>query len=238
MVEKKIKVKKESKDKLKVKDLEKQINDYMSIAARAQADLVNYRNRVKIEMNQKEAQGKRVISLKVISLIDDFHLALDSISDKTNINQIKDVIELIKNNPDSRRMIVTAWNPSVLDEIALPSCHAFFIFNVVNGKLNCHLTQRSGDIALGIPFNLACYATLTQMIAQETNLDLGEFSHYINDAHIYENHIEGLKEQVKRKPMDLSTLHIAKKPFWDLNFEDFKLTNYSHHPIIKFPVAV
>jgi len=157
---------------------------------------------------------------------------------KTFINQIDETIKLIKNNPDSRRMVVTAWNPSVLDEIALPSCHAFFIFNVTNGKLNCHLTQRSGDIALGIPFNLACYATLTQMIAQETNLELGEFSHYINDAHIYENHIEGLEEQLKRNPLPLSLLKITKKPFWSLEFEDFKLNNYTHHPIIKFPVAV
>ena len=157
---------------------------------------------------------------------------------KTHINQIEEVINLIKNNPDSRRMIVTAWNPSVLAEIALPSCHAFFIFNVTNGKLNCHLTQRSGDIALGIPFNLACYATLTQMIAQEANLELGQFSHYINDAHIYENHIDGLKEQLKREPLNLPQLHIQNKPFWDLEFEDFELINYEHHPIIKFPVAV
>ena len=157
---------------------------------------------------------------------------------KTYINQIKEVIDLIKNNPNSRRMVVTAWNPSVLDEIALPSCHAFFIFNVINGKLNCHLTQRSGDIALGIPFNLACYALLTQMIAQETNLKLGEFSHYINDAHIYTNHIDGLKEQLKREPKPLPILHIKNKPFWDLEFDDFKLENYNHHPVIKFPVAV
>lgn len=157
---------------------------------------------------------------------------------KSYINQIDEVIKLIKNSPDSRRMIVTAWNPSVLGEIALPSCHAFFMFNVVNGKLNCHLTQRSGDIALGIPFNLACYATLTQMIAKETNLKLGEFSHYINDAHIYVNHIDGLKEQISRKPYDLPTLEIADKAFWDLEFADFSLKNYEHHPIIKFPVAV
>ena len=155
-----------------------------------------------------------------------------------HINQIESVINLIKTNPTSRRMVVTAWNPSVLDEIALPSCHAFFIFNVTNGKLNCHLTQRSGDIALGIPFNLACYATLTQMIAQETNLKLGEFSHYINDAHIYENHIDGLKEQLQRDPLPLPQLKIKNKPFWDLEFDDFELLNYSHHPIIKFPVAV
>ena len=157
---------------------------------------------------------------------------------KTHINQIEEVINLIKNNPDSRRMVVTAWNPSVLDEIALPSCHAFFIFNVTDGKLNCHLTQRSGDIALGIPFNLACYAVLTQMIAQEAGLELGEFSHYINDAHIYENHIEGLQTQLTREPFELPQLIINNKPFWDLKFEDFKLINYKHHPVIKFPVAV
>ena len=135
-------------------------------------------------------------------------------------------------------MVVSAWNPAVLDEVALPSCHAFFIFNITNGKLNCHLTQRSGDIALGIPFNLACYATLTQMIAKETGLELGEFSHYINDVHIYENHIDGLKEQLTREPLPLSSLEIADKPFWDLTFEDFTLENYQHHPVIKFPVAV
>ncbi len=157
---------------------------------------------------------------------------------KTYINQIDEAIKLIKHNPDSRRIIVSAWNPSVLDQIALPSCHAFFIFSVVNNKLNCHLTQRSGDIALGIPFNLACYATLTQMIAQETNLELGEFSHYINDAHIYVNHIDGMKEQLKRKPYDLPKLIIKNKPFWDLKFEDFSLIDYKHHPVIKFPVAV
>tara|TARA_B100001750_G_C15417171_1_gene550950 strand:+ start:45 stop:863 length:819 start_codon:yes stop_codon:yes gene_type:complete len=157
---------------------------------------------------------------------------------KTYINQIKNAIDLIKNNPDSRRIVVTAWNPSVIDEIALPSCHAFFIFNVTDGKLNCHLTQRSGDIALGIPFNLACYAVLTQMIAQDTGLELGEFSHYINDAHIYENHIEGLQTQLTRNPLKLPQLIINKKPFWDLKFEDFSLENYHHHPIIKFPVAI
>ncbi len=156
----------------------------------------------------------------------------------SHINQIQNVIDLIKTNPNSRRMVVSAWNPSVLDEIALPSCHAFFIFNVINGKLNCHLTQRSGDIALGIPFNLACYATLTQMIAQETGLELGEFSHFINDAHIYENHIIGLEEQLKREPLPLPHLEITEKPFWELTFDDFSLHNYQHHPAIQFPVAV
>ena len=157
---------------------------------------------------------------------------------KEHINQIDEALKLIKNNPDSRRIIVSAWNPSVLDQIALPSCHAFFIFSVVNNKLNCHLTQRSGDIALGIPFNLACYATLTQMMAQEANLELGEFSHYINDAHIYVNHIDGLKEQLKRDPHDLPNLIIKNKPFWDLTFEDFELIDYNPHPHIKAPVAI
>jgi len=157
---------------------------------------------------------------------------------KEHVNQIDEALKLIKHNPDSRRIIVSAWNPSVLDQIALPSCHAFFIFSVVNNKLNCHLTQRSGDIALGIPFNLACYATLTQMMAQETSLELGEFSHYINDAHIYVNHIDGMKEQLTREPYPLSKLEIQNKPFWELQFEDFSLTGYEHHPVIKFPVAV
>ena len=157
---------------------------------------------------------------------------------KEYINQIEEALKLIKNNPDSRRIIVSAWNPAVLDQIALPSCHAFFIFSVVNNKLNCHLTQRSGDIALGIPFNLACYATLTQMMAQEANLALGEFSHYINDAHIYVNHIDGMKEQLKREPYVLPKLIIQNKPFWRLKFEDFSLIDYIHHPVIKFPVAV
>jgi len=158
--------------------------------------------------------------------------------EKFHINQIQNAIDLIKNNPYSRRIVISAWNPAVLDEIALPSCHAFFIFNVTNNKLNCHLTQRSGDVALGIPFNLACYATLTQMIAQETNLECGTFSHYINDAHIYENHIDGLKGQLTREPLSLPELKIADKPFWNLTFEDFELINYKHHPVIKFPVAV
>tara|TARA_Y100001960_G_scaffold305326_1_gene359356 strand:+ start:110 stop:928 length:819 start_codon:yes stop_codon:yes gene_type:complete len=157
---------------------------------------------------------------------------------KEYINQVDEALKLIKHSPDSRRIIISAWNPSVLDQIALPSCHAFFIFSVVGNKLNCHLTQRSGDIALGIPFNLACYATLTQMMAQDANLELGEFSHYINDAHIYVNHIDGLKEQLKREPHALPKLIIKNKPFWELKFEDFELINYTHHPIIKFPVAV
>ena len=113
-----------------------------------------------------------------------------------------------------------------------------YIFNVSGGKLHCHLTQRSGDIALGIPFNLACYAALTMAIAHEVNLTPGTFAHTIVDAHIYEDHIDGLKEQLKREPKKLPTLEIAKKPLDELTFEDFKLSDYHPDPVIRFPVAV
>jgi thymidylate synthase len=126
----------------------------------------------------------------------------------------------------------------VLDEMRLPPCHVMYIFNVSDGKLNCHLTQRSGDIALGIPFNLACYSALTLTIAQETNLKPGTFAHTIVDAHIYENHIEGLKEQLKREPGALPQLEITDKPIDELQFEDFNLKNYNPQDPIKFPVAV
>ncbi len=163
-----------------------------------------------------------------------------------HINQIQKVIDLLKANPNDRRMVVSAWNPADLYRAdddpkrpALPSCHAMFMFHVsADGKLNCHLTQRSADLMLGVPFNIACYATLTQMLAQEAGLQLGQFSHYLNDCHIYVNHIEGAKVQLTRNPLPLPQLKIAKKPFWELKFEDFELVNYSHHPPIKFPIAV
>jgi thymidylate synthase len=163
-----------------------------------------------------------------------------------HINQIQRVIDKLKTDPTDRRMIVTAWNPSDLyrpegdpKKPALPSCHAFFMFHVSpSGKLNCHLTQRSADLMLGVPFNIACYATLTQMLAQECGLELGEFSHYLNDCHIYVNHIDGAKEQVARTPHERPRLVVAKKPFWDLKFEDFALEGYNPDSPIKFPVAV
>lgn len=166
----------------------------------------------------------------------------------TEVDQIGYVINEIKRNPNSRRLIVTAWEPGNAIHSKLPPCHYTFAFNVNNGKLNCHLTQRSGDIALGIPFNLAAYALLTQIIAQETDLALGYFAHTIIDAHIYVgdkgtgtekyDHLEGLKEQVKRNPLPLPQLKIAEKPIDKLQFEDFELINYQHHPRIKFEVAV
>ena len=164
------------------------------------------------------------------------------------VDQIKFVIDQLKNNPYSRRLVVTAWEPGNATTSKLPPCHYSFAFNVSDGKLNCHLTQRSGDIALGIPFNLAAYSILTQIIAQETNLELGYFAHTIIDAHIYvadkgtemENydHLEGLKEQLTRKPLELPRLRIARKPIDQLTFDDFELIDYKHHDAIKFEVAV
>ena len=164
------------------------------------------------------------------------------------VDQIKYILEELKKNPYSRRLVVSAWEPGNAEKSKLPPCHYSFAFNVSDGKLNCHLTQRSGDIALGIPFNLAAYSILTQIIAQETGLELGYFAHTIIDAHIYVadkgskmekyDHLEGLKEQLKRKPLPLPKLKIAKKPIDELTFDDFELVDYQHHNGIKFEVAV
>jgi thymidylate synthase len=164
------------------------------------------------------------------------------------VDQIQFVIDTLKKDPTSRRMVVTAWEPGNATTSKLPPCHYSFVFNVQAGRLNCHLTQRSGDIALGIPFNLACYATLTQMLAQETGLQVGHFSHTIVDAHIYTaradgsmaeyDHVPGLREQLRREPRPLPKLVIAKKPFNELKFEDFRIEDYHPHPRLKFKVAV
>jgi thymidylate synthase len=170
------------------------------------------------------------------------------------IDQIQYVIDTIRKNPFSRRLVVTAWEPGNAERSKLPPCHYTFAFNVspdatgAPRRLNCHLTQRSGDIALGIPFNLACYATLTQMLAQETGLEVGHFAHTIIDAHIYcadagspmaaYDHVAGLKMQLDRTPRPLPRLVIAKKPMKDLKFEDFKVEGYDSHPAIAFKVAV
>ncbi len=166
----------------------------------------------------------------------------------TNIDQIRYVIDEIKARPYSRRLVVSAWEPGNAEKSKLPPCHFAFVFNVQEGKLNCHLTQRSGDIALGIPFNLAAYSMLTQIIAQETGLGLGYFSHTIVDAHIYVadagtkmeqyDHLEGLKLQITREPCTLPKLQIANKPIDELKFEDFELLDYNPQPKIKFVVAV
>ncbi|HEY4613619.1 MAG TPA: thymidylate synthase [Bacteroidota bacterium] len=154
------------------------------------------------------------------------------------IDQIAEVVKILRTNPNSRRMVINAWEPGNALWSKLPPCHFSFVFNVQEGKLNCHLTQRSGDIALGIPFNIAAYSLLTQAIAQDVGLALGYFSHTIVDAHIYVNHIDGLKEQMKRKPKQLPKLSIAPKPLDELKFEDFQLVGYECDEPIKFEVAV
>ncbi|MBI95600.1 thymidylate synthase [bacterium] len=157
---------------------------------------------------------------------------------KSTINQIQNAIDTIKNNPDSRRIIVNAWNVADIEKMALPPCHTMFQFYVVNGRLDLQLYQRSADIALGVPFNIASYALLLIMIAQECGLEPGIFVHTIGDAHIYSNHVEGLKKQLQREPLDRPKVVIAKKPIFDLTFEDFELQDYNHHKFIKFPIAV
>lgn len=156
------------------------------------------------------------------------------------IDQIKDVIETIKNNPDSRRMIVTAWNPEDVPLSALPPCHTLFQFYVNDGKLSCQLYQRSADVFLGVPFNIASYALLTHMIARETGLEVGEFVHTLGDAHIYLNHLDQVNEQLQRKPNDAPTLWLnpEKKNIMDFEMEDIGVKNYYSHSAIKAPVAV
>ncbi|MBB4118714.1 thymidylate synthase [Mesonia hippocampi] len=169
------------------------------------------------------------------------------------IDQIQDVIATLKNNPNSRRMMVTAWNPSVMPsgkksfsenvadgKAALPPCHAFFQFYVANGKLSCQLYQRSADVFLGVPFNIASYALLTMMIAQVCGYEYGDFIHTFGDVHIYNNHFEQVNLQLSRSPKSLPTIKINPeiKNIFDFEFEDFKLENYNPHPHIKAKVAV
>ena len=156
------------------------------------------------------------------------------------IDQIKDVIETIKNNPDSRRMNVTAWNPEDVPLSALPPCHTLFQFYVNDGKLSCQLYQRSADVFLGVPFNIASYALLTHMIARETGLEVGEFVHTLGDAHIYLNHLDQVNEQLERSPYDAPKLWLnpEKKNIMDFEMKDIKVKNYRSHSAIKAPVAV
>ena len=161
-------------------------------------------------------------------------------ADGQTIDQLSNVIEQIKNNPDSRRLLVVAYNPGVVDQMALPPCHAFFQFYVADGKLSCQLYQRSADIFLGVPFNIASYALLTMMIAQVTGLEAGEFIHTLGDAHLYSNHLEQAELQLSREPFPKPTMKINPdvKDIFEFKFEDFELTNYEAHPHIKGVVAV
>lgn len=155
-------------------------------------------------------------------------------------DQIKDVLHQIKTNPDSRRMIVNAWNVADLPKMALSPCHALFQFYVADGKLSCQLYQRSADVFLGVPFNIASYALLTMMMAQVCELEVGDFVHSFGDVHLYSNHIEQAKLQLTRAPFPLPTMNInpAIKDLFDFKFEDFNLEHYQSHPHIKAPVAV
>ncbi len=160
--------------------------------------------------------------------------------DGSHIDQITQVINQIKKTPDSRRLIVSAWNVADVERMKLPPCHAFFQFYVADGKLSCQLYQRSADIFLGVPFNIASYALLTMMVAQVCDLQLGDFVHTLGDAHIYSNHMEQVKEQLSRTPRALPVIRInpAVKDIFAFKFEDFTLENYDPYPAIKAPVAV
>jgi thymidylate synthase len=160
--------------------------------------------------------------------------------DGGHIDQIAEVIKTLKTNPDSRRIIVSAWNVADLDKMALMPCHAFFQFYVADGKLSCQLYQRSADIFLGVPFNIASYALLTHMVAQQCDLAVGDFIWTGGDCHIYSNHVDQVNEQLSRAPYPYPTLHIKRKPadIFSYEFEDFEVLDYQCHPAIKAPVAV
>ena len=156
------------------------------------------------------------------------------------IDQIKNLIDQIKTNPDSRRLILSSWSPEFTPQMALPPCHTLFQFYVHDGKLSCQLYQRSGDIFLGVPFNIASYALLTHLIAHECGLQVGEFVHTLGDAHIYNNHIEQIETQLTREPRPFPTLHINKDKhsLFDIEMEDISIEGYDPHPTIKAPIAV
>jgi thymidylate synthase len=160
--------------------------------------------------------------------------------DGRRIDQISEIVETLKSNPDSRRIIVSAWNVGEIDGMALPPCHCLFQFYVADGKLSCQLYQRSADIFLGVPFNIASYALLTHMIAQQCDLSVGDFVWTGGDCHLYSNHLEQVEEQLKREPIALPRLAIRRRPatLFDYGFDDFEILNYESHPHIRAAVAV
>ncbi|MFJ3405584.1 thymidylate synthase [Promicromonospora sp. NPDC090134] len=159
--------------------------------------------------------------------------------DGGHVDQIAKVVEQIRTNPDSRRHIVTAWNPAEVDDMALPPCHALFQFYVADGKLSCQLYQRSADLFLGVPFNIASYALLTHMVAAQTGLDVGEFVWTGGDVHIYDNHVEQVETQLARDPYPYPSLRLAPRDsIFDYEFEDVEVLGYVSHPTIKAPIAV
>lgn len=158
--------------------------------------------------------------------------------DGGHVDQISQVLDTLRTNPDSRRMLVSAWNVAALDEMALAPCHAFFQFHVADGKLSCQLYQRSADLFLGVPFNIASYALLTMMVAAEVGLEPGDFVWTGGDCHIYDNHVDQVAEQLSREPYPFPRLTIRPAPFFEHEFADFEVVGYQHHPSIKAPVAV
>lgn len=165
--------------------------------------------------------------------------SFDLYREEETIDQISNLIEQIKTKPDSRRLIVSAWNVADIEDMALPPCHVMFQFYVANGKLSCQLYQRSGDVFLGVPYNIASYALLTRMIAQQTGLEVGEFVHTIGDCHIYTNHIEQVREQITREPKPLPKLIIKRKPnsIFEYKREDFEIFDYEAHGVLKGKVS-
>ncbi|MCB1862772.1 MAG: thymidylate synthase [Chromatiaceae bacterium] len=160
--------------------------------------------------------------------------------DGKSIDQLSQLLDQIQRNPDSRRLLVSAWNPALIDQMALPPCHCLFQFYIADGRLSCQLYQRSADIFLGVPFNIASYALLTLMIAQVSGLKPGEFIHTFGDAHLYSNHLDQVEAQLARAPFPLPTIALnpAVKSLFEFSFEDFELRDYRYHPHIKAPVAV
>ncbi|MFN4169894.1 MAG: thymidylate synthase, partial [Pannonibacter phragmitetus] len=157
-----------------------------------------------------------------------------------SIDQIANVLAMIRKNPESRRLIVSAWNPALVDEMALPPCHTMFQFYVADGRLSCQLYQRSADVFLGVPFNIASYALLTMMVAQVCGLKPGDFVHTLGDAHLYANHFDQAREQLSRelRPLPVMTLNPAVTDLFAFRYEDFQLSGYDPHPAIKAPIAV
>ncbi|TAL59074.1 MAG: thymidylate synthase [Legionella sp.] len=160
--------------------------------------------------------------------------------DGTSVDQLSELLKQIKSNPDSRRLLVSAWNVGELDQMALMPCHALFQFYVANNQLSCQLYQRSADVFLGVPFNIASYSLLTHMVAQQSGLEVGEFIWTGGDCHLYLNHLEQARTQLSREPFPPPQLHINRKPnsLFDYHFEDFEFLNYQFHPAIKAPIAV
>ncbi len=160
--------------------------------------------------------------------------------DGRHVDQIANLLDMIRKNPESRRLIVSAWNPALVDEMALPPCHALFQFYVADGKLSCQLYQRSADVFLGVPFNIASYALLTMMVAQVTGLKPGDFVHSLGDAHLYHNHLDQAREQLTRdpRPLPVMTLNPHVSDLFAFKYEDFELSGYDPHPHISAPIAV